>query len=1038
MITETPSLQKQVQPEGRFVNLIKQEFIKHAKEINRLEKDVDYKYYTKDEVDIAISEALADLLSTSADIIESLDDIEEVIDSKLDKNSPDYVKEVVVDGQNVVVTTGDNRTSVSQLQIQIPEVPTKTSDLINDSNYISEVRWSNIINRPVLSPVATNGSYTDLYDLPVIPEKTSELVNDSGYITGVSWDEVTDKPEFATVATSGSYLDLSNTPTIPTKVSDLTNDTGYITGVSWNEVTGKPNFATVATSGSYTDLSNKPTIPTVPTNVSAFNNDSGYITGVAWNDITNKPSTFPPSSHNHNNQYPIINRSGMTSIEMNTDLNTLKIPGTYFTTGGNTGSTIHASLSNSPTGGSGGGFMMYVIAEGPEGNAYPKQVLYMYNGDIYERTYGVSSWGEWHKRAYTDSDITGNAATATALTTSAGSATNPVYFSDGKPVATTYTLEKSVPSDAVFTDTVYIHPTTSGNKHIPSGGSAGNILKWSSDGTAVWGDEQSLSHLFDLSLTNATAIPANADLDDYKTPGVYYAPDSTRAKTLSNCPHTSSGFKLVVMENGSASSYKCQYIYAYNAKGGAYIYVRSYGTSSTGWYPWKKVEFDDHNHNDLYPIISNSGRTEIVSDTDLNTITTPGTYFTSGGNSGSAVHQTLLNSPTNGGGGGFLMYVISTGVNNGYPKQIIYMYNGDVYERTKKTSTWGEWHKRVYEDDIQTYTAGTGIAISSSNVISNSGVRSITTGSANGTISVNGTDVSVTGLGSAAYTASGDYVTLADTQNITGRKTFKSSPYYRISTLIKGNNPSSTTYPLWSSFFDGSTGTTEKNRFGAIGCEVNKYGKVRTSLTAYKNVADSTDSAALDVHYPTSGNPYATAPTPDLSSDTNHIATTEWVNTKLDDYEVDLSNKPRTIEFIAGTQTAATPSFTGVSGDSALYDGKIIAYYLPFAGTSAGDTLELTLSNNTTTGAKPVWYRNQVTRLTTHYPANAIILMVYDVTDDCWICGGQYNTTYSSMTVSEMDAGTATTGRLVTAARLHNKIKDMINDAMTANGLNTI
>lgn len=35
-------------------------------------------------------------------------------------------------------------------------------------------------------------------------------------------------------------------------------------------------------------------------------------------------------------------------------------------------------------------------------------------------------------------------------------------------------------------DTVYTHPTTSGNKHIPSGGSAGQFLKWSADGTAVW------------------------------------------------------------------------------------------------------------------------------------------------------------------------------------------------------------------------------------------------------------------------------------------------------------------------------------------------------------------------------------------------------------------------------------------------------------------------------------------------------------------------------------------------------------------------
>lgn len=33
----------------------------------------------------------------------------------------------------------------------------------------------------------------------------------------------------------------------------------------------------------------------------------------------------------------------------------------------------------------------------------------------------------------------------------------------------------------------YSHPTTSGNKHIPSGGSSGQILTWSADGTATWG-----------------------------------------------------------------------------------------------------------------------------------------------------------------------------------------------------------------------------------------------------------------------------------------------------------------------------------------------------------------------------------------------------------------------------------------------------------------------------------------------------------------------------------------------------------------------
>lgn len=54
-----------------------------------------------------------------------------------------------------------------------------------------------------------------------------------------------------------------------------------------------------------------------------------------------------------------------------------------------------------------------------------------------------------------------SATTATKLSTSAGSATQPVYFSNGVPVATTYTLGKSVPSNAVFTDTKYNNVTTS-------------------------------------------------------------------------------------------------------------------------------------------------------------------------------------------------------------------------------------------------------------------------------------------------------------------------------------------------------------------------------------------------------------------------------------------------------------------------------------------------------------------------------------------------------------------------------------------------
>lgn len=40
----------------------------------------------------------------------------------------------------------------------------------------------------------------------------------------------------------------------------------------------------------------------------------------------------------------------------------------------------------------------------------------------------------------------------------------------------------------------YVHPTGSGYKHIPSGGEAGQILRWSADGTAEWGKDEDTTY----------------------------------------------------------------------------------------------------------------------------------------------------------------------------------------------------------------------------------------------------------------------------------------------------------------------------------------------------------------------------------------------------------------------------------------------------------------------------------------------------------------------------------------------------------------
>ena len=73
-----------------------------------------------------------------------------------------------------------------------------------------------------------------------------------------------------------------------------------------------------------------------------------------------------------------------------------------------------------------------------------------------------------------------------------------------KPTIPTKTSELTNDAGFKTTDTTYTHPTTSGNKHIPSGGSSGQILRWSADGTAAWGADNNTTY------SNMTAATSSA------------------------------------------------------------------------------------------------------------------------------------------------------------------------------------------------------------------------------------------------------------------------------------------------------------------------------------------------------------------------------------------------------------------------------------------------------------------------------------------------------------------------------------------------
>ena len=327
-------------------------------------------------------------LETSLDNLES--EVNELKEGNINIDltnyaTKDYVEDAII---NAKLESGDGQVDLSNYA--------KKSDLHNHSNKTildsittSKVnQWDNKSN--------FSGSYNDLTNKPTIPTKTSELTNNSGFISSIPSEYVTET-ELSNKGYLTQHQDISgkldkthNTANdshndIRVLISGLTNrlnaladsdDTtldqlseivvyiknnkSLIDSITTNKinisdiidnlttsVNNKPLSAkqgvqlkalidTLTTelntkanksdlhshtnksvldgitsakitewnnksdfSGSYNDLTNKPTIPT---KVSELTNDEGYLTeyqDVYWDAIIGKPTTFEPSSHIH-------------------------------------------------------------------------------------------------------------------------------------------------------------------------------------------------------------------------------------------------------------------------------------------------------------------------------------------------------------------------------------------------------------------------------------------------------------------------------------------------------------------------------------------------------------------------------------------------------------------------------------------------------------------------------------------------------------------------------------------------------------------
>jgi hypothetical protein len=196
-------------------------------------------------------------------------------------------------------------------------IPTKTSELTNDSNFITSSQ----------APVQSVNGQTGTVNIDV-PTKTSDLTNDSNFITASQAPVQFVNGQTGTVVLDAEDVGaLSNTTVIPTKTSELTNDSGFVTssgvtrvdlntpaepfslpinsaGVTTLDIgdgltvsdssgvelkhktgTGYKHIPSGGSSGQFLGYSSDGTAtwqtlptPTIPTKTSDLTNDSGFIT----------------------------------------------------------------------------------------------------------------------------------------------------------------------------------------------------------------------------------------------------------------------------------------------------------------------------------------------------------------------------------------------------------------------------------------------------------------------------------------------------------------------------------------------------------------------------------------------------------------------------------------------------------------------------------------------------------------------------------------------------------------------------------------
>ena len=301
----------------------------------------------------------------------------------------------------------------------IPELKIVANDTARFALTTSDIQNGDTVQ------VTSTGKMYYVKDQTKLSSEAGYAVYTAGAASSVPWSGVTGKPSsytpaahtqaastitgLATVATSGSYTDLANKPAIPT-VNNAT-------------LTIQKNGTTVKTFTANASANVTANI-TVPTKVSELTNDSGFLTShqSLSNYVTLNGAQTISGAKTFTGNIIGINKERSTEDANSLYSTTAGSKLTYYTTsnGGTTLTNVPAAVNTT--------LESRTIRSLSDSDWIVEQICHNSNG-LYYRKGSNGTWGAWKTFAFTDSNISGNAATATKATQdSAGQRINTTYI----------------------------------------------------------------------------------------------------------------------------------------------------------------------------------------------------------------------------------------------------------------------------------------------------------------------------------------------------------------------------------------------------------------------------------------------------------------------------------------------------------------------------------------------------------------------------------------------------------------------------------